>query len=101
MPTNERGMGVRLSSGPEHIVPIDRPVIVTQSDLQRRRPSCSSRGSPYSGVERHAAMSVDDAAELAARPLQLKLGGTAPTFLVNITHRHESRGNSDASHREQ
>ena len=32
-PTNERGPGVRLSSGPGHSMPANRPVIVTQSVL--------------------------------------------------------------------
>jgi hypothetical protein len=33
MPTNDRGPGVRLSSGPEQSMLANRPVIVTQSDL--------------------------------------------------------------------
>src|SRR6267142_5072158 len=49
MPTNERGPGVRLSSGPEHSLLTNRPVIVTQSDLPSSSPPpLQQRGSPYS-----------------------------------------------------
>src|SRR6267143_4678062 len=49
MPTNERGPGMRLSSGPEHSLLTNRPVIVTQSDLPSSSPPpLQQRGSPYS-----------------------------------------------------
>ncbi len=49
MPTNERGPGVRLSSGPEHSLLTNRPVIVTQSDLPSSSPlPLQQRRSPYS-----------------------------------------------------
>src|SRR6266852_7370381 len=74
MPTNEGGPGVRLSSGPEHSLLKNRPVIVTQSVLPssppqplRKRGSPYSPYSPYSHVERRA----------SARPLELKLERSA------------------------
>ena len=49
MPTNERGPGMRLSSGPEHSLLTNRPVIVTQSVLPSSPPlPLQKRGSPYS-----------------------------------------------------
>jgi len=40
---------MRLSSGPEHLLLTNRPVIVTQSDLLSSSPSpLQLRGSPYS-----------------------------------------------------
>ena len=51
MPTNERGPGMRLSSGPEHALLTNRPVIVTQSVLPSSQPlPLRERGSPYSVV---------------------------------------------------
>ena len=48
-PTNDRGPGVRLSSGPEHNAAQNRPFIVTQSDLRSSPPEpLQFRGSPYS-----------------------------------------------------
>ena len=55
MPTNERGPGMRLSSGPEHSLLTNRPVIVTQSVLPSSPPlPLRKRGSPY-GFERRLA----------------------------------------------
>jgi len=52
MPTNERGPGMRLSSGPEHSSLTNRPVIVTQSDSPSSSPlPLQQRGSPYSRVQ--------------------------------------------------
>ena len=60
---------MRLSSGPEHLLLTNRPVIVTQSDLLSSSPSpLQLRGSPYSHVERRA---------LVARPRELQLGAVA------------------------
>ena len=47
---------MRLSSGPEHSMLTNRPVIVTQSVLPSSPPlPLRKRGSPYSGVVRRAA----------------------------------------------
>src|SRR5437868_7896475 len=46
LPTNERGPGARLSSGPEQSLLTNRPVIVTQSDPSPTR--LPLKGSPYS-----------------------------------------------------
>ncbi len=47
---------MRLSSGPEHLLLTNRPVIVTQSDLPSSSPlPLQQRGSPYVRVERRAA----------------------------------------------
>src|SRR5213592_3182163 len=59
MPNNERGPGMRLSSGPEHLLLTNRPVIVTQSDPPSSSPlPLQLRGSPYSCANRRAARGV-------------------------------------------
>src|SRR5882672_9738994 len=74
MPTNERGPGMRLSSGPEHSLLTNRPVIVTQSDPPSSSPlPLQQRGSPYSLAVRRARTKVNDGTTLPARPHQLKV----------------------------
>ena len=66
---------MRLSSGPEHSLLTNRPVIVTQSDPPSSSPLLlQQRGSPYSLVERRAARTPSEGTPLTARPLELKLG---------------------------
>jgi len=79
---------MRLSSGPEHSLLTNRPVIVTQSDPPSSLP-LQQRGSPYSRVERRA----DDDAQahgvmLPARPFELELEGTS---LLPSVHHGEDR----------
>src|SRR2546426_7124986 len=74
MPTNERGPGMRLSSGPEHSLLTNRPVIVTQSDPPSSSPlPLQQRGSPYSHVVRRAAWFLREGTALTARPHQQKV----------------------------
>src|SRR6267143_193803 len=78
MPTNERGPGMRLSSGPEHSLLTNRPVIVTQSDLPSSSPPpLQQRGSPYSSKSAAGRTHAPCKAwRLAARPLWIEgLGG--------------------------
>ena len=72
---------MRLSSGPEHSLLTNRPVIVTQSVLPSSHPKpLRQRGSPYSLFERRA----------SARPLELKLGSDLDSariaFRIGIFH---------------
>src|SRR5713101_548797 len=74
MPTNERGPGMRLSSGPEHSLLTNRPVIVTQSDLlSSSPPPLQKRGTPYSRAVRRARTMARNGTTLLARPHQLRV----------------------------
>jgi len=67
---------MRLSSGPEHSLLTNRPVIVTQSDLlSLSLLPLQQRGSPYSLGERRVRIGAGYGATLMARPFDLKLDG--------------------------
>ena len=89
---------MRLSSGPEHSLLTNRPVIVTQSVLPSSPPlPLQKRGSPYSDVVRRAATVLRNATPLPARPHQLQLDIAFDRLKAlgnNIRPKHELSGDA-------